>query len=566
MSHTGTTKPKSTAKKHGTANPPQRAHQVWGKKGQPLSSSTPPFGFGDGDNSHDDQDKDPDSTSAHPPAQGSGAAQPDNNPGASSGADSGIGMPGMSFGMGPGMNPGMSMGFDASNPGQMPDLGALFTQLGRVFSWSGGAVNWDLSTEMARQAPAVMGDSLPTSTDQQQVEDALRLAELWLDPVTTLPAGAHRSAAWNRAQWVDNTLEQWKPYVEPIATRVSAALAQVMAQQAPAELADPQMASMLGPLEQMMSTMGAAMFGSQLGQALGGLAEDVFATTDIGLPLGPRGTAALLPTNVAAFAEQTSLPVDQVRLYLALREAAAHRLFAHAGWLAGRLSTDITRYAGEISIDTARLEDLASQLDPAMLSDPSMLQDPSAAAIVLDDLFSPANTAEQQRVLERLESVLALVEGWIDTVVAQAASEHLPAHAALQESMRRRRATGGPAEQTFANLVGLELRPRRLRDAAALWQATEQARGTQGRDAVWDHPDYLPETEDLDEPLAFASRSSASTDSGLDLQDWEQQLRRNDPPGQRADGDGNNGGADADRHNEDGDKGRDEGGNEGGEK
>ncbi len=73
----------------------------------------------------------------------------------------------------------------------------------------------------------------------------------------------------------------------------------------------------------------------------------------------------------------------------------------------------------------------------------------------------------------------------------------------LAEAVRRRRATGGPAERTFATLVGLELRPRRLREAATLWRTLTEARGTQGRDAVWDHPDLLPTADDLDDPEGF---------------------------------------------------------------
>ena len=77
--------------------------------------------------------------------------------------------------------------------------------------------------------------------------------------------------------------------------------------------------------------------------------------------------------------------------------------------------------------------------------------------------------------LERLETMLALVEGWVDEVVSQATAEWMPAAIALAEVVRRARATGGPAEETFATLVGLELRPRRMRDAANLWAALRDA-------------------------------------------------------------------------------------------
>jgi hypothetical protein len=73
----------------------------------------------------------------------------------------------------------------------------------------------------------------------------------------------------------------------------------------------------------------------------------------------------------------------------------------------------------------------------------------------------------------------------------------------MQEAIRRRRAAGGPAEQTFAALVGLELRPRRLRDASALWGSLRSRQGTEARDAVWAHPDLLPTSADLDDPLGF---------------------------------------------------------------
>ena len=84
-----------------------------------------------------------------------------------------------------------------------------------------------------------------------------------------------------------------------------------------------------------------------------------------------------------------------------------------------------------------------------------------------------------------------------------AAATGCPQADALAEAIRRRRATGGPAERTFATLVGLELRPRRLREAAAIWRGLTDARGIAGREAIWSHPDLLPTTEDLDDPEGF---------------------------------------------------------------
>jgi hypothetical protein len=127
--------------------------------------------------------------------------------------------------------------------------------------------------------------------------------------------------------------------------------------------------------------------------------------------------------------------------------------------------------------------------------------------------------------MAELETLLALVEGWVDTVVADAVGDRLPGAGALRETLRRRRATGGPAEQTFATLIGLELRPRRLRAAADLWREIGTARGTDGRDALWAHPDLLPTTKDLDDPAGFVDRDKQFSELLAGLDDIESHLQ-----------------------------------------
>jgi putative hydrolase len=246
----------------------------------------------------------------------------------------------------------------------------------------------------------------------------------------------------------------------------------------------------------MMRKMGGAFFGAQLGQALGALAREAVGAGDTGLPLLPAGRTALVPANVAAFGAGLGLPEDEVRLYLALREAAHARLIAGVPWLRSHLLGAVEEYARGITIDTDRIEEAVRQVDP---SDPEALQE-----ALSNGLFEPERTPGQQAALDRLETALALVEGWVDQVVDTAARGSLPHADALRETVRRRRAAGGPAEHIFASLVGLELRPRRLREAAAVWAALTRARGAAGRDALWAHPDLAPGDEAFADPEGFA--------------------------------------------------------------
>jgi hypothetical protein len=115
----------------------------------------------------------------------------------------------------------------------------------------------------------------------------------------------------------------------------------------------------------------------------------------------------------------------------------------------------------------------------------------------------------------------------VDAVVNAAAAPNLPHAAALRETLRRRRASGGPAEQTFSALVGLEMRPRRLRDAARLWASLGDARGIDGRDDLWAHPDLLPTAEDLDDPDGFVHRDEIDL-SGLNEMFGEDESNRDE--------------------------------------
>ncbi|HVB27776.1 MAG TPA: zinc-dependent metalloprotease [Mycobacteriales bacterium] len=380
-----------------------------------------------------------------------------------------------------------------------PDLASAFHRLGDLFSGQSGPVNWQLARETALEQ-AGADDPGTSAADARAVEEAIRLADLWLDPVTSLASGVTTTEAWSRRRWVEATQPAWERLTDPVVGHVVAAMGSVLPEQAQA---------MAGPLLGVVRQIGGLVFGAQLGQALGGLAGEVVSSTDIGLPLGPAGLAALLPANVAAFGAGLELPVDDVRIFLALREATHHRLFRRVPWLPGYLTDAVETYAQGIRIDPGALEEALREVDP---TDAESLQRALAGG-----LFEPQNTPGQQAALLRLETALALVEGWVDEVVDAAADGHLPSAAALGETVRRRRASGGPAEQTLATLVGLELRPRRAREAAGLWRALRAARGIDGRDAVWSHQELLPDAGDLADPAGYVGRGGDELDlSGLE--------------------------------------------------
>jgi len=394
----------------------------------------------------------------------------------------------------------------AGMPTDPASLGQAMQRIQRMMRSTGDEpVDWELAVDLARQAAVAEGDPTVDHGSQRDAVDALRVAEVWLDQVTDLPASGGPEWAWSRSEWVERTMPTWRRLSEPIAVSVSAALASALASQQEelgrmlgAEQGD----AVMSGAEQMLRRLGGAVFGMQLGNAVGTLSREVFGATDVGLPLLTTPGTALLPRTVDEFAEGLDgVPAEEVRIFLALREAAHARLFTHVSWLRGHLLGAVEAYARGITIDVASLEEAVRSIDP---TDPEALQEALSGGV-----FLPHTTSDQKAALVRLETALALVEGWVDEVVAAAAEPHLPHTTSLREMMRRRRAAGGPAEQTFATLVGLELRPRRSRDAARLWAQIAADGGAGARDAVWDHPDLLPTPEDLDDPAGYEKRRSA---------------------------------------------------------
>ncbi len=382
------------------------------------------------------------------------------------------------------------------------DLGAMFGQLSRMFSGQGDPLETGNLASMARQQLGQFGpDPSVVAAEREAVGRAHELADLWVDAATDLRAPVNKPHAWSRAEWVEATAAQWHELLGPV---VSSMQTQSMTdlsdatQAMRAETGDSERPAVdLSGLQQMIGPMMSALLGGQIAAGVAKLASEVLGAADIGLPLTAPGTTALVPVNVAAFAEGLERPIDEVRLYLTMRESAHLRLFASTAWLPSRIASVLASAAAGSTPKLGDLSDLMGSVDP---------QNPEETMqAIASRMEQSTDTPEQHARESALETLLALVIGWVDDVVSQAAAGRLPSEPALQEALRRRRATGGPAEQVFAEIAGLELRPRRVRDAAALWAKLREAGGDAARDRVWSHPDFLPGSSDLDDPDAFVA-------------------------------------------------------------
>lgn len=351
-----------------------------------------------------------------------------------------------------------------------------------------GPVNFALAERIARQQ---ISASRISPAERTATEEAIRLADLWISDSTVLPAAEGPAAAWTASEWLSTTFPLWKRLVTPVAENMSEA----------------QLASLPDEVRQMMGNMPAAVqqmsgmsFGLQLGNALGDLAQQALSGADLGIPVAPAGTVALLPQHIATAAKDLPVEARDLYLYVAAREAARQRLFQRVPWLVERIVSSVEEYADGLMLDTSHIEEASRNLE-IDTSNPQALQ--NAIHELQNMNLAPRVSSTNAGAVSRLETLLALVEGWVEHVVDTALEKYLSSLPSLSEAWRRRTATGGSANQAFSQVVGIEFSAPRVREAAELWRRSDNAVGVQRRDAVWDHPDFLPTAEDLTNPAEF---------------------------------------------------------------
>ena len=390
-----------------------------------------------------------------------------------------------------------------------------------------GPINVQLATSIALQQ--VNSGDCQTSVSAEQAQ-AIRLAvteaNLWLDSVTQFDPIATQASVLTRAGWIQGTLDSWARFAAPVAQSMNEALASVISQRL-GEQFDGEIAGMFaGPVPipipegmknpaQLMRLLGNTSFAMQLGHAAGDMSRVVRGSFDQGIALLKNPAGGLIAQNAIAYADSLEFDRGEVLSFLALSEVAHARLFAAVPWLMPRFEALIGKYARGIAIDLDAMED--------QLRDVGSIDPESISGAMNLTKVGITDTAEQREALQSLETLLALVKGWVDCVTWKAGMAHISHIEQLREMVRRQRAVGGPAEQTFESLLGLQIHPKRMREASALWESVELKEGAAGRDQKWSHPDLLPTLPTDDEQAggdAKAQGQNQSNSQGRQI-DWD---------------------------------------------
>ena len=407
---------------------------------------------------------------------------------------------------------GQQPGQGGQNGAQGPGIGDILGQFGAMLSGFGrdmnspdaqGPVNYALAGRIARQQITGAAARTPSSHDSQAVAESVRLVELWLDEATVLPAGATGSVAFSAEKWLEETMPRWRRIIDPLASKLGDATLEGLPEEARAQL---------GPMSGMLSQINGMNFGMQLGHALGELAKEVAMSTQWGIPLADSTVAAVATSRLDDLSKKLGVERRETLIYLAAREAAHLRLFQHVPWLVERLILDVEEFATGLALDNSALEEATREFNPEMMGDPQKMQEMMESLQNQDLAPKIVSSTDHARI--RLETSLSLVEGWVDYVVGEALGTRFPATASIQAAWSVFRDSDQPGMAVLARTVGINLAAPKANQAAELWSRLTFAVGKERRDAVWNHPDFLPIDADLDAPAEFIDSILGEQESG----------------------------------------------------
>ncbi len=425
------------------------------------------------------------------------------------------------FGFGPFDSGSNNFGNNSGNsPFNMPFNPASFGK-----NPNGNLINAEQVRFVAKQILSSQKNDFVGNRDIEDFSSALAIADTWLDgvtlfPTTTVPTGC----VWSARDWLESCVKSWQELFEPLAQGLANALVENVSQLTNPDSVEMQGLEAMGinpeflnapqfieQIKEMMKMFMGAIIGNQLGQSIGQLSLSITGSLDVGIPMS---TAHLIPANVKVWGEGLGLREDEIRIFLSLRESAAARLFAHSPWLYQYIKELIIEYGRGIQID---IEKIREQAESALLSgeiDPSR---PDNLNIAINaGLFTPEKTPRQEKALEKIELIFALIDGWIDHVTAQAAGERLPSFNLLNETHRRARAISSPVQKLFQSLLGLEVSPKLTREATSFWNSVYELKGKEVRDGRWEEPALLPTVADLSDAQKFLNSFEVPDDlSGL---------------------------------------------------
>lgn len=396
-------------------------------------------------------------------------------------------------------------------PGFPNPFGFDLEQLMRMLQ-SQGPVNFDIAQQVASAVATAQPETGEPEAEppidaatRASFDDVTRAAQVTVAETTGITAtlGVPITCV-DRSGWARATLEGLTPVLTALAGSLQRPAGFDAGEFGGADLGaggfpDPTEAGDIGAF--LMQSLLPLLLGVWSGSMIGQLAHHALGQYDLPLPLHGEPTQRFLVRNVEAFGEEWSLPADELRYALALREVV-HGGQRSVPWVREELERLATDYVGAYEVHTDALQEQLGDFnltDPSSMASLSQLGDPNA-------LLGAMRSERQAPLLESLQRFVSVLEGYTDLVVETLGERMMTSHARIDEALKRHRLERGEATAFVDRLLGLELDRGHYDAGITFSRGVVERGGIEQLNRLWTSREMMPTRAELEAPGLWLAR------------------------------------------------------------
>jgi coenzyme F420 biosynthesis associated uncharacterized protein len=333
-------------------------------------------------------------------------------------------------------------------------------------------IDWNLAGTVARGIAGLQpaGDPEPFQAVEEPAAESVRLVAEYTGLVAAQPVPPPE--ALHRQGWIDANLKSLETVLEPAAQRLSGGL---------------------GPL----GVVAGGLLAIEAGAISGFLAGRVLGQYDFPV-LDPEAPARLLfvAPNLAQAARALDAESDQLLRWVALHETTHALQFGGVPWLRPYLAETVTELLGALQVDPRALLRLPDISDLRRLFEQA--REDGLATIVVGP--------QRRALLDRVQSFMAVLEGYAEHVMDAVGEQVLDDLPALRTALQRRRRDRSGLLKVLERLIGMDLKMRQYEQGKAFCDGVVARAGIEGLNRVWEGPESMPSMQELDDPAAWLTR------------------------------------------------------------
>jgi coenzyme F420 biosynthesis associated uncharacterized protein len=267
-------------------------------------------------------------------------------------------------------------------------------------------------------------------------------------------------------------------------------------------------ATLLAPVEEKLDAAGGVgtaiagrIMGAEMGAVLGFLSRRVLGQYELVLPAADGGdgdTVLFVGPNLLKMERDHAFRPDEFRFWVALHECTHRLQFTGVPWLRGYFFGLVEELVAATKPESGRIQRVVAELREAAAEGRPLIDEAG--------IFGMFATPEQREIVDRVQALMALLEGHGHVVMDRIGERELVTQQRMSRVLKARRADKRTA--ALLRLIGLEMKIRQYEMGERFIKEIERRASWDTLDYAWQGPEALPTLEEIDDPESWLRRIS----------------------------------------------------------